>query len=244
MELIWSDRTDGYGCVIVLPGGGYRILAEHETQPPMDWLTAQGWRCAALKYTVDPSPYPLALLEVLTAIAQVRQGVYGPVTGPVGVLGFSAGGHLAGLSATATPTELAQVGLDGPPAGRPDFSMYAYPVVSLSDYTDLGTRDSLLWELEDPRLVQDLSIENRVDPGTGPMFIWTTAGDEVVPPQSSMVLADACVGSGVPVELHLYPGGRHGMGMTGSRQVDAAWAAAGAWLTELRQGQWLTETGD
>jgi acetyl esterase/lipase len=209
----------------------------------MEWLTGQGWRCAALTYTVDPSPYPVALLEVLTVVAQVRQGMYGPVNGPVGVLGFSAGGHLAGLSATATATELAQVAVPGATASRPDFSIYAYPVVSLSEYTHQGTRESLLWGLDDPNLVQNLSIENRVDPAAGPMFIWTTAGDEAVPAQSSMVLADACVASGVPVEFHLYPDGHHGMGMTGSKQVDAAWAAAGVWLTELRQGQWLTKSG-
>ncbi len=239
MELTLYPNPTGYGFVVVLPGGGYRLRAEHETYPPMEWLSAQGWCTGALPYTVDPSPYPVALVEVLTAVAEVRAGRYGEVHGPVGVLGFSAGGHLAGLAATATEAELAQVAdRIGRPVARPDFSLLAYPVVTLGEHTHEGSRDSLLEGIDDPSLVERLSVERRVDESTGPIFIWTTADDEMVPAQNSLLLATACVEHQVPVEFQLYPQGPHGMGMAGSAQVDAAWAAAAVWLKQVRAGVW------
>src|SRR5215470_5286622 len=117
---------DGRGFVVVLPGGSYRELADHEGPPVAEWLEQVGIRAAVLDYTVNPAPVATVLDEVLTAVTDVRAGRHGAVEGPVGVLGFSAGGHLAGLAATATAEEL------GPGRRRPDAAVLAYPLVSMT----------------------------------------------------------------------------------------------------------------
>lgn len=232
-DLILNAAAEGHGFVVVLPGGGYRNLAEHETLPPLKWLAAQGWRGGALRYTVDPSPYPVALLEVLGALAEVRAGRYGPVSGPVGVLGFSAGGHLAGMAATATADELARAeALAGRPSARPDFAVLAYPVIDLGQHTHGGSHESLLAGL-DPAdgWPQRLSVQNRVDAGTPPLFVWTTADDDAVPAQNALLVAEACVRHQVPVELHVYLSGPHGLGME-PEPAASAWAACAGWLRD------------
>ncbi|MDR2930281.1 MAG: alpha/beta hydrolase [Propionibacteriaceae bacterium] len=243
MELQIQPAPGGYGFVVVLPGGGYRHRAEHETYPPMEWLAERGWRCGALPYTVDPSGYPQALMETLTAVAEVRAGKYGPIHGPVGMLGFSAGGHLAGLAATATAQELEQASQfsGGLVTSRPDFTVLAYPVVTMGEHAHLGSRESLFAGLEGGDWIDRLSVEKRVDAATGPMFMWTMANDEAVPAQNCLMLTQACIDHAVPVELQVYPHGHHGMGMTGSDQVDAAWAAAALWLRQIRAGAWLRD---
>lgn len=229
-ELI-LNHADGDGFVVVLPGGGYRMLAEHETTPPLEWLAELGWRAGALRYTVDPSPYPVALTELLGALADVRAGRYGSVTGPVGVLGFSAGGHLAGSAATATGEEFAlATARYGTAAARPDFGVLAYPVVDLGELTHSGSRDSLLWELDPGQdWIARLSLQRRVDRRTPPLFIWTTADDASVPARNSLILAEACIEHQVPVELHVYPHGEHGLGMH-PEPAASAWRECGQWL--------------
>jgi len=228
-ELKLGPVTEGRGFVVVLPGGGYRLRAEHETTPPLDWLAARGWRAGALPYTVDPAPYPLPLAELLGALADVRAGRYGAVEGPVGVLGFSAGGHLAGLAATATPDELAAADSG---AARPDFAVLAYPVVSLVRHPHLGSRAALLADRADePGLAERLSLESRVDAATPPVFAWTTADDETVDARNSLLLAARLVEHRVPVELHVLPNGAHGLGMA----PEAAWRPAARWLERIRE---------
>lgn len=227
----------GRGFIVILPGGGYRIRAAHEAGPPLAWLARIGWRAGVLNYTVGPARYPAVLVELVEAIARVRAGDYGPMDGPVGVLGFSAGGHLAGLAATATEAELFLGGSClGAAAGRPDFAVLAYPVVSMVDHPHLGSRASLLPNAGDDESARLLSVEERADPHTPPMFLWTTAMDRSVSPRHSLRLADRLIGLGVSNELHVYPDGSHGLGMADGIPVVDQWPlAAGAWLARLRQ---------
>ena len=107
------------GFVLVLAGGGYSVRAEHEYIDVTRWLSENGVACGYLDYAVAPATYPVALGQVLQALTEIRAGLHGPVTGPVAVLGFSAGAHLAGLALTATGTELALATSSPPSTTRP-----------------------------------------------------------------------------------------------------------------------------
>ncbi|GMA23988.1 acetylesterase [Luteimicrobium album] len=198
------------GFVVVLPGGGYRLRAEHEGIQVAQWLASEGIRAGVLDYTVDPSPASIVLGEVLGAVADVRAGRYGAVMGPVALLGFSAGGHLAGLAATATTAEL------GPDRARPDLVLLGYPVVSMVRSPHQGSRKSLLSGApgrERATLARALSVEQRVDDTTPPVFVWHTADDEVVPASHTVALAAALINARCEVEAHVYPRGEHGLGL-------------------------------
>ncbi len=202
--------------VLVLPGGGYHTHADHEAEPIAEWLENLGHHVRVLRYPVAPTRYPeardLVHREVLAARADFD--------GPVGVLGFSAGGHLAGHAAL-TSSE---------PGDRPDFAILCYPVVSFVDASaHLGSRDNLLGDRL--ALAAELSLENLVSADTPPMFLWHTADDAVVPVQNSYLLATTLAEHGVPHELHVYPHGRHGLGLAIGEGTAEAWSAAcAAWL--------------
>lgn len=227
------------GAVLVLPGGGYVMRAPHEAGDVAAFLGAHGVRSAWLDYPVAPARYPEALHEVLLAVADLRAGRRGgaPVDGPVAVLGFSAGGHLAGTAATATDAEragaAALAGLDPSEVRRPDAAVLCYPVVSLVRHPHLGSRTHLLGH-EDDGPARALSVEERVDAATPPTFLWHTADDGAVPVEHSLLATAALRRHRVPVELHVYPSGPHGLGL-------AEGLPAGAWTAALLP--WLAAQG-
>ena len=234
------------GFVLVLAGGGYAFRAEHEFYDVTAWLASNGVACGYLDYAVAPATYPLALGQVLRALAELRAGVHGPVTGPIAVLGFSAGAHLAGTALTATDAEVALalgesglgLGLEGVPDGagaaRPDAGVLCYPVVSMTDVPHLGSRSNLLGDdAEDAALAAALSVERRVDAATPPTFLWHTADDDVVGVEHSLRMAGALGRAQVPYELHVYPSGPHGLGLAPGSGAPAEWPQACLrWLAE------------
>jgi acetyl esterase/lipase len=222
IELHTPDQNpDSPGTVLVLAGGGYHDRAEHESVDVSRFLAEHGVRAAWLDYPVAPARYPQALHLVLRAVAELRSH------GPVAVLGFSAGGHLAGTAATATADELAAAG----GLARPDAAVLCYPVVSMVDHPHLGSRMNLLGTEEDAP-ARALSVELRVDADTPPVFAWHTADDAHVGVEHSLALTAALRRHQVPVELHVYPHGRHGLGLADGL-ID--------WTTPLLR--WLGEQG-
>lgn len=224
-----DQNPDSPGTVLVLAGGGYQERARHESEDVAHFLAEHGVRAAWLDYPVAPARYPEALHQVLIALARLREH------GPVAVLGFSAGGHLAGTAATATARELADAaalaGLDPARVTRPDAAVLCYPVVSMIDLPNIGSRLNLIGN-DDDAPARELSVELRVDADTGPVFAWHTAEDQVVGVEHSLSLAAALRRHRVPVELHVYPHGRHGLGLAPG-QID--------WTTPLLR--WLGEQG-
>ncbi|SDC74539.1 Acetyl esterase/lipase [Sanguibacter gelidistatuariae] len=238
------------GFVLVLAGGGYVGRAEHEYLDVTAWLAANGVACAYLDYAVAPATYPVALGQVLRAVAELRSGEHGPVDGPIAVLGFSAGAHLAGLALTATDAELtlAAQGLDRPT--RPDAGVLCYPVVSMTDLPHLGSRGNLLGaRADDTAYAKALSVERRVDLRTPPTFLWHTADDAVVDVEHSLRLAGALGRAHIPYELHVYPTGSHGLGLAETAGAPAEWTQACLrWLGEQgigpAQGEQMTRSGE
>lgn len=227
------------GFVLVLPGGSYLGRSASEAQPVTDWLARHGVRAGHLEYTVAPANYPEPVVDVLATIADLRAGRHGDIDGPIAVIGFSAGGHLAGLAATATPRELhttaALTGRTIPEVGRPDLAILGYPVVSMAHRPHLPSRISLIGADASDEMACAVSIESRVDTATPPMFLWHTGEDTVVPAAHSVILASALGVAGVDTELHLFQRGAHGLALA---QPQPALRAQGwadlclAWLTE------------
>lgn len=211
--------ADGRGYVLVLAGGGYTTRSDHECRDVVEFLGSQGIPSGYLDYPVAPARYPDALVEVLIAISDLRAGRRGPaggVQGPIAVLGFSAGGHLAGTTATATPAELAlaaHVGSVAPDElARPDAAVLCYPVVSLVERPHLGSRLALLGDSADAPARQ-LSVETRIDDATPPTFLWHTAEDQTVDVEHSLLAMRQLHRYDVPAELHVFPYGIHGAGL-------------------------------
>jgi acetyl esterase/lipase len=212
-------REQAGTAVIVCPGGGYGALAmNHEGRQVANWFNAMGVTAFVLKYRLGPRyHHPIELGDAQRAIRMVRAGAheFGVSPDRIGIMGFSAGGHLASTTAThfdagnpEAPDPIDRVG------SRPDFAILAYPVISFTaPYTHQGSRKNLLGENPDPKLVEDLSTELRVTARTPPTFLFTTSADTAVPAENSVAFYLALHKAGVPAELHVFENGPHGVGL-------------------------------
>lgn len=231
--------------IVILPGGGYSALSDYEGTDVARYLIQHNIAGFVLRYRHAPRYfYPTPLLDAMRAMRLVRAKAadYNLDTRRIGIMGFSAGGHLAALVAT----DLKQLQPNAPDpidrvTARPDFLILAYPVISMENgITHQWSRDKLtnnnqaLWE--------ELSCENRVlsknDP---PTFIVHSAADTAVPVENSLRFFTACQQMGVPVELHLFQTGPHGFGLgtpdhTGNDPELGAWPGLMLnWLENFRR---------
>jgi len=194
--------------VLVLPGGGYRIHTEHEGEGYARWLSGIGLHAFVLRYPLmTDHRFPAPLESGRAALEWIRNGEHGLDVGErVGVIGSSAGGHLAGLLATGTVLSTEQ--LAAPPP-RPDFAILAYSPADLHLLPDGPVQWILDGRME---LREELSPARNIDADTCPTFLWATAED---PPgfPNALAYARALFDAGIPVELHIYPRGWHGLGL-------------------------------
>ncbi|WP_168217849.1 alpha/beta hydrolase [Occultella kanbiaonis] len=219
--------TPGRGFVLVLPGGGYTSLSPAEAEPVCAWLTAAGIPNGLLRYSVDPARHPEPLVQVLDAVHRLRE----QVDGPIAVMGFSAGGHLAGLAATATASER-QLRESWGPGGvtRPDLAVLAYPVTAFHRRPMRSMAASLLGSDPAPEDLAAMSLESRVDATTPPFFIWHTSTDPSVPADDSVQLAQALLAGSRPVALHLFASGGHALGVADGVEASAWKSLCLRWL--------------
>lgn len=205
--------------VIVMPGGSYGWLAtNHEGRQVANWLNAMGVKAFVLRYRLGPKyHHPVELSDAQRAIRLVRTRAkeFGVDPNKIGVLGFSAGGHLA--STTITHFAAGDAQATDPvdrASSRPDFAVLAYPVISLTaDYAHHGSRDNLLGAKAPPELAKQLSSEMQVTPQTPPTFLFSSSTDTVVPPENSVAFYLALHKAGVPAELHIFEKADHGVGL-------------------------------
>lgn len=227
------SRTAATGdrpAVLVLPGGGYARQADHEAEPVADWLAGLGIHAFVLRYRVAPDRHPAPLEDAKQAMLHIRDGAHGLAVDRerVGVLGFSAGGHLAATLSTAVATGSA--GLDVPGA-VPDLTVLCYPVVSYTREVHQGSVDNLLGKAPPSDVLAELSAEQQVTGETPPAFLWHTADDAAVPVSHSLGYAGALLSAGVPAELHVFPHGRHGLGLADGEPGPDQWSSLCAgWL--------------
>jgi acetyl esterase/lipase len=215
--------------VIVCPGGGYRNLAmDHEGHQVARWFNSLGVAAFVLKYRLGPKyHHPVQLGDAQRAIRTVRARAaeYGLDPARIGIMGFSAGGHLASTAATHFDNGDAKSGDPIDRAGsRPDFAILGYPVISFTtEYTHRGSRQNLLGDNPDPDLVKLLSNELQMTAQTPPTFLFHTNEDTGVPPENSVLFYLALRKHRVPAEMHIYEKGRHGVGLAPTDATLATW---------------------
>jgi acetyl esterase/lipase len=232
-----AEKPNG-AAVVICPGGGYGFLADdHEGKQVAEWLNTQGVTAFVLKYRIvtkdRPGPLEAApLTDAQRAIKLVRLKAKDFDIDPkrVGIMGFSAGGHLASTAATNWDLGLGNGNDIDNRSSRPDFCILAYPVITMEDgVTHAGSKRNLLGPKPDPAMVEYLSNEKRVTKNNPPTFIFHTSADTAVPPENATRFYLACKKAGVPVEMHIYEKGKHGVGLgrdpkwTGGEKSVATW---------------------
>jgi acetyl esterase/lipase len=210
--------------MIVLPGGGYAQHAPHEAEPVARWLGEIGLQASVFRYPLNVR-HPLPLDALRAEIRQRRaEGAQ-----RIGLMGFSAGGHLAGLAALAPGAR---------PDERVDFAVLGYAITSMETETYRPARLILLGEDASPRLRRSTSLDARVTPDAPPFFIWHTAEDPYVPPEHTYRLASALAASRVPHAVHMFSHGPHSLGLADNAGEPAIWPTlAQAWIDERLQPQ-------
>lgn len=224
-----DDNQANGTAVIVCPGGGYGHLATgHEGHDIGEWFKSRGITAFVLRYRIAPRyhhPAPISDAQRAIRLVRARAAEWHVKPDQIGIMGFSAGGHLASTAGTHfddgqpdAPDAIDRVSC------RPDFLILCYPVISLnSEYTHGGSRQNLLGKEADPKLVASLSNETQVGSRTPPTFMFHTNEDTPVPPENSVLFYLALRKAKVPAELHIYERGPHGVGLAKSDPVLSTW---------------------
>jgi acetyl esterase/lipase len=230
LTIYLADKDIATGAAVaIFPGGGYTHVAmDHEGHQVAQWLNTFGVSAIIVKYRHGPRYlHPTPLNDAKRAIRTVRFRAPEWNIDPhrIGVLGFSAGGHLAstagthfdyGDSLSTDPVEAI--------SSRPDFMILIYPVISMnSEFTHQGSKKNLLGENSDPQLVESLSTDLAVTPETPPTFMVHSFHDQAVPAENSVRFYLAMRKAGVPVELHLFEKGGHGYGLGSGDNAPSDW---------------------
>ena len=233
-----ADKATG-AAVVICPGGGYGGLAiSYEGMDVGAWMAQRGVAGFVLKYRVAPYKHPVPLEDAQRALRTVRACAMQWNIDPrrIGIMGFSAGGHLA--STAATHFDDGNPKADDPidRAGcRPDFCILAYPVITLKPpYAHMGSRYNLLGKDADEKLVESLCNDEQVTDKTPPTFLFHTGDDNAVPVQNSVLFFEALRKAKVPAELHIYEHGRHGVGLAPNIPELSSWPdQLEAWMKTL-----------
>ena len=238
-----AGTSNGTG-VVIFPGGGYQHLAmDHEGSAIANWLAGLGVTTFVVKYRLGPAyhhPTMLGDAQRAIRIARARAAEWNVDPHRLGIIGFSAGGHLAssagthfdaGNASSADPIERA--------SSRPDFELLIYPVITMRDsVTHGGLRLNLLGKEPTPELVKLLSNELQVTRETPPTFLVHSTDDRTVPVQNSLLFYEALKRNGVSAEMHVFEHGGHGYGMAPKDPALAIWTTLCE--TWMRRHGWLT----
>ena len=200
--------------IIVIAGGGYSGICEREGEPVALAYFAKGFNVFTLEYSVAPVTYPAQLIEGCMAVAYVKDNAesLGIDKNHVAVAGFSAGGHLAAMTATLfSEKEVLGALKNKSDLARPDAVILGYPVIT----SGLNSHSESIANLTggNKSLFEKVSIEKQVSKNSAPAFIWGTADDGLVPGENAMLYASACKDKEVFFEFHMFSSGPHGLGL-------------------------------
>lgn len=224
--------------VVICPGGGYAIHAtDHEGVQPARYFNSIGVTAFVLRYRLSPYRHPIPLGDAQRALRYIRAHAaeFGVDPQRVGIMGFSAGGHLT--STAVTHFDAGRADAEDPierQSSRPSFGVLGYPVVSfVAEYAHRGSAKNLLGEGATDEQLQSLSNDQHVTKETPPVFLFHTSEDTGVPPENSLAFYAACHKAGVPAELHVYQQGPHGVGLAFEHPALQNWiGAVGVWLRQ------------
>jgi len=223
-------------CVVICPGGGYRILAsEHEGTDVAKYFNSIGMHALVLKYRIPSDEHQAdkkiaPLQDAQRAVQLVREHAKDWKVDPnkVGIMGFSAGGHLA--SSLAVHYDDIKIKENRKISVRPDFQILGYPVISFSKFSHVGSRKNLLGKDSTESMMNYFSNEMHVNSNTPIAFLVHAKDDKVVPIENSHVYVDALKSNGVEAELFVYETGGHGFGMINKTSPESWINAMKAWL--------------
>jgi acetyl esterase/lipase len=213
------EMTNATGAAMVIcPGGGYAHLAPHEGNDYALWLNQHGVTCFVLKYRLGSNGYrhPAMLNDAARAVRWVRAHAaeYKIDSQRIGIMGSSAGGHLASTLLTHFDEgDIKSADVVERQSSRPDLGILCYAVISFGEFTHKGSRNNLIGTNAPVELVKNLSNELQVTTNTPPCFLWTTFEDKAVPTENTLLFAEALRKNHVPFDLHIYEKGGHGMGL-------------------------------
>jgi acetyl esterase/lipase len=215
---LFLPKDPNGAAMVICPGGGYGGLAEHEGKDYALFLNDHGITCFVLKYRLGSAGYrhPSMLLDVSRAIRTVRAraGEWKLDPHRIGVMGSSAGGHLAATVLTHFDAGMGDAAdVIDRESSRPDLGILCYPVITMGEKTHAGSKKNLLGANPPPEFEELLSNEKHVTKETPPCFIFHTVEDQGVSVENSLMFAEALRKAGVPFALHLYERGPHGMGL-------------------------------
>ncbi len=238
-----QDKATG-AAIVICPGGGYGGLAmDHEGHQIGQWLNSFGVAGFIVTYRHRNSGagygHPAPIQDAQRAIKTVRSRAaeWGVDPGRIGILGFSAGGHLASTAATHSNESFCEArdAIDRVSC-RPDFAVLVYPVISFTEpFTHVGSRTNLLGPNAAPALIEKFSNEKQVTPQTPPTFLFSTWEDTGVPAENSIAFYLALRKAKVPAEMHIFLKGPHGIGLGVNRGGASAWPGLCA--------KWMEESG-
>ena len=205
--------------MLLIPGGSYSGIYEGQAEPFALWLNEHGLTVFVLRYRLGSAGYryPAQLQDAVEAMFQIRGHAEKWKIDPkrIGVMGFSAGGHLVSTLINRPEDGLLE-GRDYNISSRPDLAILCYPVISMITKPHVTSRKMLIGESPEEKLVRQTSSELQVKPGLPPVFLWHTMEDKMVPVEHAQLYAAALHAHGVPHELHLYQYGDHGTGLIGT----------------------------
>ena len=204
--------------MVICPGGGYGGLAGHEGRDYALYLNQSGINCFVLRYRLGSAGYrhPIMLQDAARAVRWVRANAqrYGIDPKKIGIMGSSAGGHLASTLVThfdaGNPAATDAIDRE---SSRPDVGVLCYPVISMGEFTHQGSKNNLLGKDPSPELVELLSNEKQATAQTPPCFVWHTWEDGGVKVENSLLFAQGLRQAGVRFDLHVYEKGNHGIGL-------------------------------
>lgn len=226
---------------LIFPGGGYmRLSVNNEGSDAARWLTARGVAAFVVKYRMKEYEYPATLLDGLRAVRLVRSNAKAWNLDPnkIGVIGFSAGGHLA--ASVMTRSDFSVDGTDTLQhvSAHPDFAVLGYPVITFEgEYAHAGSRKNFLGDDSDSRLIRENSLQYQVKANAPPVFVFHGIGDESVPVANSLMFFNEVQKFNKQSELHIYQSKIHGVGMVQGQGTISSWTQSlELWM---RQNRWI-----
>ena len=209
-------------CMVVWPGGGYGMCSQRESEPIALKFLEEGFNVFVLTYSVAPNRFPTQIREVAAVMELIYKNAdnWNCDTNKIAIIGFSAGGHLAAHYSTMFDCE--EVRDVFPESKSVNASILCYPVISAEAVTaHMGSFENLLGHKPQSQEETDyFSCDKNVKPTTPPAFLWHTAEDTCVPLKNTLLYAEALWRNNVPVELHVYPFGGHGLSTCDSQTID------------------------
>ena len=211
-----DTSADRHPCIVVCPGGGYHFVSDREAEPIATQFVAAGFSAFILHYSVVPAKFPCALIELSALMKHIRENADNYQIDPnkIAVIGFSAGGHLAGsLGAYWNNADIQRKSSIQNDENRPNALILSYPVITGGEKAHRGSVRHLMGDDCTQEDIDTFSLEKHVTAAFPPTFLWHTAADASVPVENSLMMASALSAEKIPFELRIYPHGQHGLSL-------------------------------